>query len=192
MPLSRKPIDSLSVADFKALVENGVPEGKTIDYKQGSVGGRDKDRLDFAKDVAAFANAEGGDIVFGIRERNGVAHEVVGLPGIDADAEITRDAQSAPSSGEQPQIAVETLLPAAAESRLQGLKQGRLMSEDDALRRPDPAQTARRATPLQHEACAEHACLELRRPILGGVLRHEAILAFLRSSAARRDGSPVC
>ncbi len=103
MPLSRRPIDSLSVADFETLVENGVPEGITIDYKQGTVGGRDRDRLDFAKDVAAFANTEGGDIVFGIRERNGVAHEVVGLPGIDADAEITR-LQSMVSDGIRPTV----------------------------------------------------------------------------------------
>jgi hypothetical protein len=34
MSLSNKPIESINAIDFQALIDNQVPEGKVIEYKE--------------------------------------------------------------------------------------------------------------------------------------------------------------
>ena len=63
--------------DLRMLVENQVPEGLRIDYKL-QVPRETKDREEFAKDVAAFANRSGGFLVYGVREENRLPVELVG------------------------------------------------------------------------------------------------------------------
>ncbi len=85
-----KRLADVSVADVDALRENGVPESHFLDYKAEGVGGREDDKREFLADVSAFANASGGDIVFGIRERAGVPEEVAGYELDDPEAEKLR------------------------------------------------------------------------------------------------------
>ncbi len=69
-----KPLDELTEADIFSLVERSVPEGPHLDYKRelGAKDGKSKDwNKELAKDVAAFANAYGGYLVYGVDEKKG-------------------------------------------------------------------------------------------------------------------------
>jgi hypothetical protein len=82
-------LDEVTEGDLRALVRDGVPEGRSIEYKLELTVSSDEDRKEFLADVSSFANAGGGNIVFGVDESGGVA---VGVPGLDCDldAEILR------------------------------------------------------------------------------------------------------
>jgi hypothetical protein len=63
-----KPIDIITEADILALVSGGVSERRTIEYKAALPGGADGERKEFLYDVSSFANAAGGDLLFGVPE----------------------------------------------------------------------------------------------------------------------------
>ena len=75
-------LENVDVAALRALVENGVAEGKTIEYKRELPGRRDSDKVWFPEAVSAFANTAGGDLLLGVEETNGVP---VALPGVEID-----------------------------------------------------------------------------------------------------------
>ncbi|MBN2560399.1 MAG: ATP-binding protein [Phycisphaerae bacterium] len=88
-----KRFDQIVFADVQSLVDNGVPEGRTLEYKRELPGGSDDDKREFLADVSAFANAGGGDIVYGVAEKTaekGKPDKIVGLPGLEADKEKLR------------------------------------------------------------------------------------------------------
>ena len=85
-----KRFDEITKADIDALVANGVAEGRTIDYKRTLPGGTDDEKREFLADVSSFANAAGGDIVYGVEEDKGIPTSATGLQDIDPDAEILR------------------------------------------------------------------------------------------------------
>lgn len=76
--------------DLQDLVDNQVPENKTLDYKESLPSSSDNAKKEFLADVSSFANAAGGHLIYGMRENNGIASEICGLGSIDADAEIRR------------------------------------------------------------------------------------------------------
>jgi len=88
----RKKIDQISEEDLRTLVQNAVREGKMIEYKQSLPGRSDSDKKEFLADVSSFANASGGDIIYGIREERdtGTPKAVEGLDLQNADQEIGR------------------------------------------------------------------------------------------------------
>lgn len=98
-----KDIDQITVADLEALVENRIPEGRTLEYKRDHYGRKDEDRREFAADVSALANASGGDLLIGISEVEGVASEVVGVEHDNPDRLILAVTESIRTSLE-PQI----------------------------------------------------------------------------------------
>ena len=104
MPLFDKPFGDLDEAHLARLVADGEAESKTIDFKRDLVGQSDGDKKEFLYDVSSFANTIGGDLVFGMDERQGVATELVGLDGLNADIEIQRLLQIA-RDGIRPPIA---------------------------------------------------------------------------------------
>ena len=55
-----------------------------------AIGVRERDRREFLIDVCAFANASGGDLVLGIRTKDGSADEVCGIEVVDPDEEKQR------------------------------------------------------------------------------------------------------
>lgn len=78
--------DAISADDIVSLVANQTPERKTLEFKEKLADGTDKAKKEFLADVCSFANAEGGYIIYGIRERRamdgqptGIAEAVVSL-----------------------------------------------------------------------------------------------------------------
>lgn len=86
-----KPFDQIEKADIDALVANEVAESKTLEYKEKINGWGDDDKKEFLADVAALANTEGGDLLFGVKERRptGIAEDACGVA-VEAAEEIAR------------------------------------------------------------------------------------------------------
>jgi len=90
MPQNIDQLELEEENDLQELVDNQIPESKTIDYKESLTGNSDSDKKEFLADVSSFANAAGGYLIYGMRENSGIASELCGLKSIDADAEIRR------------------------------------------------------------------------------------------------------
>lgn len=75
-----RPIDKIESTDIEALISEEVQEGRTLDYKQKLPGKDTGEKIDFLIDIAAFANAGGGDLIFGIKEKLDLAGKRTGVP----------------------------------------------------------------------------------------------------------------
>jgi hypothetical protein len=80
-----KPIETWTETDLLKLIEDKVPESRQLDYKSQLPAGMPKDRTKFLANVSAFANADGGLLVFGVEEDEGVPTALVGVPEDDAE-----------------------------------------------------------------------------------------------------------
>ena len=85
-----KPIDTITEEDLQALISEPVAEGKTIDYKQALPDNTRGSKREFLADVTSFANAAGGHLVFGMKERGGIPIELSGLDIENIEAECLR------------------------------------------------------------------------------------------------------
>jgi hypothetical protein len=86
-----KPINDITERDIAAIVAAQVRESHTLDFKRDLPGRDSAARHEFCADVCAFANARGGDLVFGIDEDDdGAAATISAISGISADAEQLR------------------------------------------------------------------------------------------------------
>ncbi len=72
------------------LIEGGVGEARTLDYKLTLPGDGQGDRKEYLADVSSFANASGGHLLFGFREDAGIPQEIVGLGDANTDDAILR------------------------------------------------------------------------------------------------------
>lgn len=74
-----------------AQCAEGRSESITLDWKQQLPGKADGDRVEFLKDVSAMANADGGDIVYGVVEnKQGEADRLEPILSEPADAAVRR------------------------------------------------------------------------------------------------------
>jgi hypothetical protein len=92
-----KAFDLISKGEIDSLLLNEVKEGRTLEYKEKLPGGTDSDKKEFLADVSSFANATGGDLLYGVKEKRdangkttGVPESIPGLAKLNADAEIRR------------------------------------------------------------------------------------------------------
>lgn len=85
-----RALDQIDQADLVRLVETARPEGRRLDYKLVLPGRGDTDAKEFLADLTALANTDGGDLVYGVRDVDGVAAEIVGLPPEGLDGELLR------------------------------------------------------------------------------------------------------
>lgn len=90
MSLMEVPFDQVDEPALQRLVDSQVRESLVIEYKLTLPGKSDKDKREYLRDVTAFANADGGDLLFGIRDDDGVAAELVGVTPDSMDTEIGR------------------------------------------------------------------------------------------------------
>ena len=58
-----KPTKDITFEDVQAFCKHGFPESQTLDYKS-----KLPENEKIADEVAAFANAQGGLLLFGVRE----------------------------------------------------------------------------------------------------------------------------
>lgn len=96
----RKDLDDLSEDDLKQLCVASRAEDERIEFKQSFTGGTDfcsmtdpqRDRAidSLAREVTAFLNGKGGDLVIGVKENEGVAVELVPLQQVAEAAERLR------------------------------------------------------------------------------------------------------
>lgn len=100
--MTTKPAGEITIQDIEALVSDQVRESRTIDYKESLPGGSDDNKREFLADVSSFANAVGGDILYGITEKEGLPQSAVGLSG-DIEAAILR-LESTVRDGVDPRI----------------------------------------------------------------------------------------
>jgi len=87
-----KDIDKIIEGDLLTLITNSVMEKKTLEYKQALPGNTDSDKKEFLADISSFANANGGDIIYGIIENRdtGLPAALEGVSAENIDQEITR------------------------------------------------------------------------------------------------------
>ena len=71
-----KPINTLTEADLSRLIDEKVPESKQIEYKSELPEGGDKGNVSFLRAVTAFANTQGGDLIYGIKATKGIPVEI--------------------------------------------------------------------------------------------------------------------
>lgn len=90
MPLSYKNLETLTEADIQTLVLNAVREGRRIEYKLTLPGNTDEDKREFLADVSSFANASGGDLLYGVTEEGGLPTSVPGVHLGDVNAVVLR------------------------------------------------------------------------------------------------------
>lgn len=84
------PIDAIDEGTLQALVDNQVAERRDLEFKRDLPGRNDEQVKEFLADITSLANAQGGDLIYGIEDENGIA---IALPGVDVadhDAEILR------------------------------------------------------------------------------------------------------
>jgi hypothetical protein len=93
----QKPLDRIEKEDIDSLVANEVREDRTLEYKQALPTNSDDEKREFLADISSFANASGGDILYGVEEKRdasgkttGIPENATGIAGLNADYEIRR------------------------------------------------------------------------------------------------------
>lgn len=87
MKIVGKNPNDLDLTDIDRLIENQVPESKTLDYKSELKIEKGDDRKEFLADISAFINTEGGSLIFGIKEQKDSKGQNLGIP--DSKTPIT-------------------------------------------------------------------------------------------------------
>lgn len=100
-----KQIDRITREDLDKLVEKSVSERKTIEYKSELKHGSDSERKEFLADVSSFANASGGDLIYGIVAPEGIPKSITGIKIGNVDAEILKT-ENIIRDGIEPRIVV--------------------------------------------------------------------------------------
>ena len=102
MSIDKTNFESIDEKDLNELIDVEVPEGVRLDYKLTQYGNSDKDKREVLKDVSSFSNTQGGHLIIGMGEAEGVASDIPGID-VDADSEILRMEQII-RSGTEPSI----------------------------------------------------------------------------------------
>lgn len=103
MLLNGKAIGDITEADLRALVDVGAPETDRLDFKRELPEANDNSK--FPALVSAFANANGGHIIYGMEEKEGIASELIGLTSnMIGKTEAVTHLQNLANSGIEPRI----------------------------------------------------------------------------------------
>lgn len=103
MDVFNKQTEAIEEGDLRSLIDNKVSERKIIEYKRALPGNSDSAKKEFLADASSFANASGGQIIYGIKENKGIPIEICGLEEENPDTEISRF-QSMVLAGIKPRI----------------------------------------------------------------------------------------
>jgi hypothetical protein len=107
--------------DFQKLVDEGIEESLTLDYKDSRALARTSDAInELCKDVTALANSAGGQIVYGIEENKVTSRPEHVDDGV-TDPKITREW-------------IDQILASRVSPRMNGLRIARIQLSDTPLR----------------------------------------------------------
>ena len=81
------PIEAVDKDALQALIDNQIPEGKTIEYKREIPSTAESKMIPLLATVSSFANTAGGDLLIGIETDKGVPTKLLGVKTNDTDAE---------------------------------------------------------------------------------------------------------
>ena len=73
-----KSLPTINKEDLQRLIDDKVPEGRTLEYKREPPGNSDGEKIKFLRTVSAMANTDGGDLIYGIDEDAGIPAAIVG------------------------------------------------------------------------------------------------------------------
>jgi hypothetical protein len=79
------PVGQITVQMLRSLIDLEIAEGQAIEFKRVINIADHSAKKKLSAEAASFANASGGDIVFGMDEQAGKASGLVALPNFDAD-----------------------------------------------------------------------------------------------------------
>lgn len=80
MPLISKSLDAVTEEDLQRLIDDREVENKYKEYKRSLPDFRNPEqKLEFLRDVSSFANASGGDLIYGIEEAVGIPNNLCGV-----------------------------------------------------------------------------------------------------------------
>ena len=120
----QKRLEDITLDDLNGLIADEVTERKTLDYKRELPGLRDADKKEFLADVSSFANASGGDMLFGLEEevddagnKTGKPKSIVPIVGETSNDAILRLEQTV-RTGIDPKVRVETRVVAVSYTHL--------------------------------------------------------------------------
>jgi len=100
-------LDQIDATLLQKLCNDKCPESQTLEFKRDLPSPSDKDKHEICKDVAALANTEGGDLVYGIDEKSAAAESISPITEELSDAAMRRITQ---------------VLDAGIEPRIQGIR----------------------------------------------------------------------
>lgn len=83
-------LEDVSEADLIELCRSEVAEGRMLEYKRDLPADGREAKAEFLADVTSMANAQGGDIIFGIEEAKGVARRLARVDPPNLDEAIQR------------------------------------------------------------------------------------------------------
>lgn len=167
----------------------GVAEGREIEFKRELPGGSEGDKKEFLADVCSFANAGGGDILYGVQAADGVA---VGVPGVsppDADAELLR-LDAVVRSGLDPRVTVGMrAVPLLAGGRVFVVRVPRSFARPHAVSYKGRFRFHSRGAAGKFEMDVA----QIRASVLGSESLHERVRSFRaeRLAAVAADRGPV-
>ena len=82
MIFNGRSLHEINNIDFEILVQNKIPEGPNLEYKETAYGGSADNIREMLRDIVAIANADGGYLILGIREDAfGRAESIVPMKG---------------------------------------------------------------------------------------------------------------
>ncbi len=110
----QRPVEQISKEDIESLISAKVGEKRTLDYKQQLPGGSDSEKREFLYDVSSFANALGGDLIFGITDERDADGKPTGLPASANGVAVSNLSNEI--------VRLENLIRDGVERRIQGIQ----------------------------------------------------------------------
>lgn len=92
MYVINKPLEEITEADLQYLIDEERIEKKVLEYKSELPRNSDSEKKEYLADVSSFANAIGGDIIYGIKEnrKTGKPEKLDGIEIDNVDQDILR------------------------------------------------------------------------------------------------------
>lgn len=120
-------IDDISADDILCLVADKIAEHRVLEYKQALVIGTGDERAEFLADVSSFANASGGDIIFGISEERDGNGKPTGIPADVIPLELSNPATECARIEQLVETGVQPRIPFVQVKAIQVLGRGHVI-----------------------------------------------------------------